>query len=305
MHKSIERKAGISRPSSSLRPPPLFRSIGPPGPSASLPPHRRLRSMFCRSGAVLPANTHPTEASDTHTFTDIQSGNHAHTSTCPLGCNDALQPEMDSDLRRRAAFRSGVFADTWSVVSACPQTQSGQQDRQLFSHLCPSAGANGRNRGRQGRLVTPLQTSEAPAIKDKRQQKRRKRSYKVDCAGKQKYVVASLTDKEREGARLCEWLQSLAIADSNEKDSVTTKQRRFVSRCRGVTGHGQQDTAASHRRDRRPHFLPPICQSDSLLHVSLLLLPEKSPPPSACTYPDAPIPSLPVPLLQPLSSRRK
>lgn len=313
MHRSTESQVGVSRPSSTLRPPTLFRSIGPPGHSASLPPHRRLRSIFCRSRAVLPAHTHTTEASDIHTFTDIQTGNHACTILCPLGCNDvlsediqcntvlsALQPEVDSDLHRRAVFRSG---DTWSTESS--QAQRGQQDRQLFSHLCPSARASGRNRGRQGRLVTPLQTSEDAAIKEKQQQKRRKRSYKVDCAGKQKYVVPSFTEKEEE-ARLCEWLQSLGIADRNEKDSVTknNQQRLFVSRCRGATSYREQESAASHRRDRRPHFLPPICQPDSRLHVPFLL-PENSPPPSPCTYPDAPIHSLPVPLQQLLSSKRK
>ncbi|KAL7378106.1 hypothetical protein ABVT39_008494 [Epinephelus coioides] len=310
MHKNIERKVGISRPSSVLRPPPLFRSIGPPGLSANLPPHRRLRSIFCRSRAVLPANTHPTEASGTHTFNDIQTGHHARTLVCPLGCNDALsediqsgtvldafQPEVDSDLQRGAVFRPGGFPATWL---ASPRVQ---QDRQLFSYLCPSAGAGGKDRGKQGRWVTPLQTSEDPAIKDKQRQKRRKRSFKVDCAGKHKYVVPSLTEKE-EDARLCEWLQSLGIADRNDKDSVTTnnqqQQRLFVSRCRGVTK--QQE--ASYRRDRRPHFLPPLCQSDSLLHVPLLL-PENSPPPSPCTYTDPSIHRLPVPLLQPLSLRRK
>lgn len=250
MHKSIKRKVGISRPSSSLPPPPLFRSIGPPGTtSASLPPHRRLRSMFCRSRAVLPANTHPTEASDTQTGSTVM---------CPLGCNDALS----EDLHRRADARSA--------------------NPQLLSHLCAS-------RGRQGRSVTPLQTSEDPTMKEKRQQKRKKRSYKVDCAGK--HVVPPLTEKEEDG-RLCEWLQSLGIADEKEQ------QRLFVSRCR--------DTAARHRRDRRPHFLPPICQSDSLLRVPVLL-PENSPPPSPCPHPpDAPIHSLrlAVPRPQPPSRRK-
>ncbi len=299
MQKSIERKAGISIPSSALRPPPLFRSIGPPGLSASLPPHRRLRSIFCRSRAVLPANTHPIEASETHTFTDIQAGNRARTIKCPLGCNDVLSEDIQSGTVLNA-LQSEVDSHRRAVF------QAQRQDRQLFSHLSPSARASGRGRGRQGRSVTPLQTSEDPAIKEKQHQRRRKRSYKVDCAGTHKYAVPPLTGKG-DDARLCEWLQSLGIADSSERDAVTTnnQQRLFVSRCRGVTGHREQDTAASHRRDRRPHFLPPICQPDSLLRVPLLL-PENSPPPSPRTYaPYAPIHSLPVPLLQPLSSRRK
>lgn len=310
MHKSLEMKAGISRSSSSLRPPPLFRSIGPPGLSASLPPHRRLRSLFCRSRVVLPANTHPIEASDTRVFSDIQTGNHAGIIMSPLGCNDMfsedIQPEVDSDLHSRAVFRSRFFANTGSIVSTSSQAQCGQKDRQLFSHLCPSAQPSGRNKGRQDRMVTPLQTSEDPVMKEKQQQKRRKRNHKVDSAGQQKYVVPSLTEKE-EDARLCEWLQSLGMADSHEKDSATktNQQQLFASRCRGVVpGHPEQETAASHRRDRRPYFLPPICQSDSLLHVPLLL-PENSPPPSPCSYPATPIHLLPVPLLQLFSPRRK
>ena len=313
MHKSIESKVGTGRPSpSSLRPPPLFRSIGPPGSSAGLPPHRRLRSLFCRSRAVLPADTHPTELSDTRIFTNIQTDSHARRIMCPLGFTDALSEDItvlnelqhgvDSDLQGRAVFRSGLFAGT---AQESLQVQYGQQGRQLFSHICPSARSSGRSRGRQGRLVTPLQTSEDPAaFKEKQRQKRRKRSYRVDCAGQQKYVVPLPSLTEREDAKLCEWLQSLGIADSCEKSSITTnnQQRLFVSRCRGLTG--QRETAASHRRDRRPHFLPPICQSTSLLHVPLLL-PENSPPPSPCSHPDAPSLSLPIPLLRPFSSRTK
>lgn len=274
-------KDGISGSSSSPQPPPLFRSIGPPGLSASLPPHRRLRSIFCRSRAVLPANTHPIEASDTQAFTDIQTGNHAGTVISPLSRNDMFS----KDIR------------PWTLLNALQP----EVDRQLFSHLCPSAQPSGRNRGRQGRMVTPLQTSEFPAIKEKQQQKRRKRSYKVNCTGQQK--VASLTEKE-EDARLCEWLQSLGIADSREKDSAATTNL-VASRCCGVVpGHPQQETAADHRRDRRPYFLPPIHQLDSLLHVPPMLL-ENSPPPSPCSSLDAPIHVLAVPLLQPLSSKRK
>lgn len=308
MDNSVQRTVGASRPPPVLRPPPLFRSIGPPGLPAGVPPHRRLRSMFCRSRAVLPANTHVVGDSDVRTFTDILTGNHAPTIMCPLGCNDALsedirrgtmsaalEPAVDSDLQSGAAvFRSGFFADRVS-----PRAHNVRQDRQLFSHVCPSARVNVR----QGSGVTPLQTSEEPAIKERQHQKRRKRSYRVDCTGEG--AVPSLTEKE-EDTRLCEWLQSLGIAGGKAKASITTnnQQQLFVSRCSGVMSLRHPDTAASQRRDRRPHFLPPICQSDSLLHVPLLL-PENSPPPSPCTDPDAPIHYLPIPPLKPISSRRK
>lgn len=287
MDKSVQRKV------STLRPPPLFRSIGPSGLSASLPPHRRLRSIFCRSRAVQPANTHSFEASDSHTFTDIQGDNHARAVMCPLDqrelISEDIQPSSaDSDVLRRTLFGS--------TVSANPQAQIRLHNRPLFSHLCPSARASEKTRGREGRLVTSLQTSDDPPVKDKQQRKRRKRSYKVDCAGK--YVVPTVTETE-EDARLCEWLRSLDVGESDEKNTTTTnnRQRLFASRCRGA------DTVVSHSRDRRPHFLPPICQSNLCLHVPLMI-PENSPPPSPYTYPDAPIHSLTVPS-QLLSSRRK
>ncbi|CAB1433372.1 unnamed protein product [Pleuronectes platessa] len=255
--------------------------MGPPG--LGVPPHRRLRSLFCRSTAVLPANTHNSAASEVHTFTDILTSNRAPAATlCPRGSED-LQSSTALDDPQRRADRSG----TWS----------GKQDRQLLSHIWPPAGVSGRSVGRQGRSVTPLQTSQDPAIKEKQHQKRRKRSYrvKVDCAGTR--AAASLTETD---ARLSERLQSLDLTDDREKDS----NQQLWSGCSGVTGLGRTDPAASHRTDRRPHFLPPIRQSDSLLHVALLL-PENSPPPSPCTFPEAPVLSLPVPPLRPITSRRK
>ncbi|KAI4799371.1 hypothetical protein KUCAC02_016969 [Chaenocephalus aceratus] len=254
MPKRKEEQVVISGPSPIPRPP-LFRSVGPPELSAGLPPHRRLRSLFCRSRAVLPANT--------HTFTDTHdTRNHGRTAVCPLGSNDALSKDVRCEtdafqpkghsvvLHRGAEFRSEAFADTWSLVSESPRVHA-ISDR--------------------GRWVTPpLQTSEDPAIRDK--QRRRKRSFKVDCAGK--YVLPpSLTPRE-EDARLCEWLQSLGIAGENQQKS----------RFRG----GVQEQETRFRRDRRPHFLPPLVQSDSLLRVPFFL-PENSPPPSPFTHPDPPL----------------
>ena len=280
MDKNLQRKAAASTPSSPLRPPPLLPSMGRPG--LGVPPHRRLRSLFCRSTAVLPADTHNSEASEVHTFTDILTHNRAPAATqCPPGSEDLQSRRALSDPQRTAVFGSG----------------SGKQDRQLFSHICPPAGVSGRSVGRPGRSVTPLQTSQDPVIKEKQHQKRRRRSYrvKVDCAGT--HAAAPLTERD---ARLSDWLQSLELADDKETDS----NYQLSSGCSGGTGLRLMDTAASHRRDRRPHFLPPIRQSDSLLQVPLLL-PENSPPPSPCAFPEAPVLSLPVPPLRPITSRRK
>lgn len=300
MHKNIAGKVGLSRSSSSLRPPLLFRSLGPPEFSASLPPHRRLRSLFYRSRAVLPTNTLSFEAPDTHTFTDFT-----------LRCNDSLseddqvgavstelQPEVDPSQHSKAVFSSGC-------VSQCPQAPSLRRGRQQLSHFCPSVQPSGRSRGRQGTLVSPLQSSEHPAIQEKQQQKRKKkRGYKVDCTGK--YLAPSLTEK-KDDTKLCEWLQNLGFAESHEVDPGTSPQqpqRLFVPRRAELKDHQERDASASRRRNRRPHFLPPISQSGSHLHVPLLL-PKNSPPPSPCSFLDAPIHTMAVPLLHSFSLRRK
>ena len=305
MDKGTDRTAGPSRLSSTLRPPPLFRSIGPPGLLASLPPHRRLRHIFCRSRGVLPENVLPGEVLDEHTLTDLQAGNHSHAEMRSLESTDTRSEDSILDINRRAGFRSGNSTDAWPLISQCPQTQIKQQYRAVPSHLNASATTNGTNIGKQTGLVTQFKTSEDVANKEKQRQKRRKKSFKVDRAGKQKYVVPSLIEKEDDD-RLCEWLQSLGVADGDAKKSVNTNNRYqlFASRCSSMTSHKEPDRVAGRRRDRRPHFLPPIYQEDSLLHVPLLI-PENTPPPSRRFYPDAPVHALLVPLQQQVSLKRK
>lgn len=311
-------KAGKLKPSAALRPPPLFRSIGLSGLSASLPPHRRLRSVFCRSRAVLPVHTHTTGAAETH--------NHVHKPpSAPLGLDDVLsadaqinpalnaqQTGANSDLHSHAVLKAGLHTDTLSLIAASPLALSKQEDSQLCSPLSPPAVTHCKNRGRSVRVVSPLQTSEHSGsgslkeMREKQQGKRKKRSRKVGCKGKN--ALPSLSEKGGDDG-LCAWLQSLGIAD-NEKDSISenkhSRQQLFVSRCRRTASHREaySEAVASRRRDRRPHFLPPICQSGSLLHVPLLL-PKNSPPPSPCRSPHPPFHPLPVPLLQPLSLKRK
>lgn len=195
MDKEIQRTFG------EMRPPPLFRSIGPPGPSASRPPRRRLRSLFRRSrAAVLPTNTQPRQASVIHPFNDIQTG--ANVLPCPLTHNDfecntvlnaqEFHPEANSNSRMHTALKSGVLADTLSLITTCPpQTQSRQEDRRRFPRLCPSPKSHGKSRGRRGRVVSPPPTSEEPTAESSvtmtdEQQKRRKRRRRrgVDCKRK-------------------------------------------------------------------------------------------------------------------------
>lgn len=310
MDKGASKRAGLTGASSDLRPPPLFRSIGPPGLLACLPPHRRLRFILYRSRAVLPARS---ESSDAQTVTVLQTASCAHTDLClldrtdPLSGSsaalDALKPEMASDLHRRTVSGSGALTGLNPLILESPQTQIKRQDTELRSHLNAPATNTGKWRVGQAGLVTSFQTAGDRAIKEKQQQKKSKKHCKVDCAGKQKYVGPSFTEKE-DDFKLCEWLQSLDIKDGNAKSSTSThsQQRWVASRCSEMTPYREPDTAGSHRRDRRPHFLPPIYQGDSLLHVPLLI-PENSPPPSPHSNPETSIHTLPVPLLR--SLRRK
>lgn len=67
----------------------------------------------------------------------------------------------------------------FSLVLECPERQTAHQDSPS-----PTTTTSGRTRGWRARLVTPLQTSEEPAVKGKTQQKRRKRRRE-----KQKYIM--------------------------------------------------------------------------------------------------------------------
>ncbi|KAI4793403.1 hypothetical protein KUCAC02_032749, partial [Chaenocephalus aceratus] len=104
-----------------------------------LPPHRRLRSLFCRSRAML------------FSLKDTQS--------C---CTEERSSGQEA------------FADTWSLVSESPRVHAISRQRQVGD----SSSSDIRD----------------PAIRDK--QRRMKRSFNVDCAGK--YVSAAIThNRER------------------------------------------------------------------------------------------------------------
>jgi len=305
MDNSAENRFGDSRPSFPLRPPPLFRSIGLSGLWASLPPHRRLRYSLNGSSTVLPANMHQAEPSDTCTFTDLKMKKFGQKEEITSSCvdvlsEDAIKPEESSDLQKTTAFRS----DIRSLVSKCSQTQVKQQEGKLPSCLGVPATANRKNTGRQARLLTSFQKSEDPAVKEEQQRGKKKRQ-RAGLAGRQKYVAA-MSDVREDNAKHCVWLQSLGIADDNARNSIFSHylQQPSVARSSATMTQGDPERATSSRRDRRPHFLPPINQVEPHLQVPLLLS-ENSPPPSPSSYPDAPFHALPVPQTCPFSLKKK
>ncbi|XP_041736348.2 uncharacterized protein LOC121569443 [Coregonus clupeaformis] len=323
----LQRTGEEIRPSVTLRPPPLFRSIGSSGLSASLPPHRRLRSIFRRSRAVLPANTHAGEVSGTHTLQDLLSGTHINALPHPLTHNDVVSEkdvhintvsETQTQPKRHGLTvlepPTGPLKDTLSFIISA---ESRQQGGQPFSQISPPLRTDIKGMARWDRAEAPLKMREdlgtgEGGLKEKQKVKRRKRRRRrVDCKeedhANDRYVAPFFTPETEGDGGLCQWLQSLGITD-REKEAISPnrskhQQSGFRERMAGRR-EGYSHPAANHRRDRRPHFLPPICQSGSLLHVPLLL-PENSPPPSPCTSPHAPFHPLPVPLLHPLPFRRK
>ncbi|XP_055753845.1 uncharacterized protein LOC129833340 [Salvelinus fontinalis] len=319
----LQRTGEEMRPSITLRPPPLFRSIGL---SASLPPHRRLRSIFRRSRAVLPANTHAGAVSGTHTLQDLLSGTHINTLPHQLTHNDVVSEkdvhintdsETQTQTKRLMSAHgltvleppTGPLTDTLSFIVGA---ESRQQGGQPFSQDSPPLRTHIKGRARWGRAVSPLKmrddlgTGEG-GVKEKQKVKRRRLDCKGEDHANDRYVAPSFTPETEGDGGLCQWLQSLGIGDREEEATSPNRSKQQQSGFRErMAGHreGYSHPAANHRRDRRPHFLPPICQSGSLLHVPLLL-PENSPPPSPCTSPHAPFHPLPVPLLHPLPFRRK
>lgn len=168
----------------------------------------------------------------------------------PLNCTDvhsgdAIKPEKSSDLQSGAGFSS----DEWSLESNCRHAQIEQKDRKLPSCWSVSAAANEKNTKRQGRLVTPYQSSEDPSVEETQQ--RKKQRYKAGSAGRQKYVAPKPNETE-DNVKVCAWLRSLEIVDSNPKNSIASNNL-------------QPPSAA-----RRDQFLPHINQVEPYQHVPLL-----------------------------------
>ncbi|XP_035253338.1 histone-lysine N-methyltransferase 2B-like [Anguilla anguilla] len=295
----------------SLRAPPLFRSISPTGVSAGLPPHRRLRAVFRRSRAVLPADT-PRVCGDALSQADGFVGTPARTRDLARAASPTLE------LPRRAA-----------VPANAPMCPPAALNRQGGGRPCPQPAPSPRTRrDRKGSwggvgvgvgagAVSPAAQGEGPtggaARADERKRKKRRRrteGRRVNYPGNEWRGVPAHNAEGGGDRALCSWLESLGLTDT-ERDTPgltasANRQGRTLQEAGSLKGRADpgQRGAEPSRRDRRPYFLPPISQSGALLYVPLLL-PENSPPPSPCSSPTAPVFPLPVPRLQPLPPTRK
>lgn len=364
VHGLLGQKGGGDLTPAGLRPPPLFRTLSQRGASASLPPHRRLRSMFNRPRAVLPdsgrhdgLSSWKGSSGKLFIFTDAhvssadckKSHSNSGEEVCISGPPDSSDAASDRVARKRALrracshqevprsnegsieMRKGLLWERETASSAHVPTLSQslsltgikrEVPPQFSGGTCAPARPPARGRGRWSSSVFPESWSEQSGWRrdgqqaDKAQRKRRTRGRQRDL---HKSVAASEAPHGHHEAGLCQWLQSLGFGE-DQRDPLTTNRRQSEfggelqrlnceERFAGQRGGTAETDAQPHeRRDRRPHFLPPIPQStsSSLLNVPLLL-PENSPPPTRCVSPESPCTPLPVPLLShfPLPPRKR
>ncbi|XP_023691957.1 uncharacterized protein [Paramormyrops kingsleyae] len=311
--------SGMKRLSQGLCPPPVFRSIrGLTGTSTGLPPHQRLRSIFRRSRAVLPAD--------------------ANTETQRCGF-----PHLDV-LRAGPLMQAGIPRTDSQPAHNSPAAQS------TTFQLTPPSMLHWEGKGRRSGVISPLgQPAESGWRKRRRTRRAEATGRRPDTSDQPGSLV--LPSEGPKEAELCLWLQDLEITDrARERPSVTSDSQRGWTRLGPLLGRREVGQGAglgtglgaglgaglgtglgaglgaglgtglgaglgvglgtglgaglgtglgtgqgvTQRPDRRPHFLPPITQSGSLLEVPLFL-PENSPPPSPCVPPSDPFSPLPVP----------
>ncbi|XP_036421913.1 uncharacterized protein LOC118805307 [Colossoma macropomum] len=315
---------------STLRPPPLFRSIGLTGLSASLPPHRRLRSALHRARAVLPANSNANEAA--HSWPQapsraserglplkghIRSSLHMNLVTHDL---DSLPdivthklglPQQEITPRRESHVREPkilTFASSQAQADKGKHLHLRPNISLTNKMLIPARTAHRQNNAahnpppkthRRRSTVSPFTQSEVHSsetgatterLAEKRKEKWRRR--KINITGIHSQSERLLTPEKGQEDNICQWLSSLGITD-REKDQ---RECQRESNRQGRRLESVEKGACPTRRDRRPHFLPPISQSDCLLNVPLVL-PENSPPPSPSCVPSDPFFPLQVPAL--------
>lgn len=282
-----------------LHPAPLFRSIGLTGLSASLPPHRRLRSILHRARAVRP---------------DGAGAKATRTDSAPCGSNanalvseatdralpfrdflpDIMTPKLrppsltDRETRTKGNRLTGNV-ETFSIVRSHTESRLN-----LGHHLagtlqrCHSIGhedASSKTYTSKRAVVFPPTSLEPPASAGRRRWGRKIRRILTSEKGGDKPDISecfhSLVITDDHPSAITRNLQPSGSSESNRREPDIESKKKGVCYT---------------RRDRRPHFLPPISQSGCLLDVPFVL-PENSPPPSPCSVFSAPFFPLTVPPL--------
>lgn len=264
----------------SLRPAPLFRLVGLTG----LPPHRRLRSF---------GHDNPNTSTAAGPSDDLWKG------------------------------RPGRRFLSDSAVSG------GRKNHQ--PHTNPFSAFTGKT---QEKPLTVNKTSDIQTLPQKQDPKRLKeKDRKVDGSRRHhsgitspvrhkdtEYFYEEVWRRERQKVRwtrikrnkrantdqvpdISQRIQCLEITDKEEShQSCSIGQMEIKPMGRGNRAAPLGKGEGSTRRDRRPHFLPPLTQRDCLLNVPLTL-PDNSPPPSPCSPSDVLFLPLSVPHIQPFPLR--
>ncbi|XP_039543502.1 uncharacterized protein LOC120490152 isoform X2 [Pimephales promelas] len=243
-----------------LRPALLFRTVGLTGLSASLPPHRRLRSVLNTTRNI---SGQSVDRSD-----PLTGGSHRNT---PL---NGLKRIQTRDRQLPKISRAKPQKDDETSMNEQPQTVSVQR-----WHHDGRLNATARTRGRDVGYRTEKEEYLFEEVW-------RGQTLKMTRKNKNKRV--KIRD---EASELSQWIQSLEITDRKRE------QHWNDSGWRGFRAEPVCKWEEQKRRDRRPHFLPPISQSDCLLNVPLLL-PDNSPPPTPCSPSDILFFPLSIPHIQ-------
>lgn len=287
-----------------LHPAPLFRSIGLTGLSASLPPHRRLRSILHRARAVQPDNANSNQTNE------AQGGLHANTPISeatdrrlpfkdflPDIMTQRLRPaETHQETRRRGSHSIGdteTFSSFQSRTELRLNPNKDLADKFQRHHSMGHQDPPSKTYTSRRTIVFPLTQSdthsaaatETPARTNSKRWKRRIRQ-----------ILTSEKDTDEQDISEC--FHSLVITDDRPSANRKNAQASGSPNSnRSELDSEREGQGVCHtRRDRRPHFLPPISQSGCLLDVPFVL-PENSPPPSPSSVFSTPFFPLSVPAL--------
>lgn len=300
-YRSSHRSEGGQRVPYPLHPAPLFRSIGLTGLSASLPPHRRLRSILHRARAVRPDDANAKETGAAEGGSDAKALVSEATDRglpfkdfLPDITTQKLCPPPQS-ARETRTRRNRSIGDTETFSSLWSQTESRLNPRNATLPRRHSVGHQdppSKTYMSRRTVVFPLTSAETPESAGRKRWSRRIRR-----------ILTS--EKSSDEQDISDCFHSLVITD--DRPSANTKHLQdsgSPKSNRSDLDNEHEGKGACHtRRDRRPHFLPPISQSGCLLDVPFVL-PENSPPPSPSGAFSTPFFPLCVPAL-PLCPQRR
>lgn len=278
-----------------IRPAPLFRSIGLTGLSASLPPHRRLRSILHRARAVRPHNANVNETNKAQGFTNSDTLL-SEANDRELLFKDFLPDIMTQkphrsptrqEMRTRgsrpirdAEIFSSLQSQTESSLNPSNDLTNTIQKRRSLGHQGPPLKTYTGRRT----IVFPLTQSDTQSAATSQPTSTNSRRW----SRKIRQILSS--EKASDEQDISECFHSLVIIDDYPSTSRKNPHASASPKSNRPEGKG----ACHPRRDRRPHFLPPISQSGCLLDVPFDL-PENSPPPSSSSVFSTPSFPLSVP----------